>query len=176
MLDWEHFKAYRPSFEYYLCVPAQLCQTVCGPTDCPPGSSVHGIFQARRLEWVAISFSRGPFWPTNSGRFLPRCRHVDSNRWVDALSSVYTPRSCRCWGNPDKGAERCPQSSWRLSHCSPSSSVSGLCCGTKRGCLHFVNRNIGCPVKFAFQIHNQQLCSINLSQVITGVLYFIWHP
>ena len=32
----------------------------CGPMDCsPPGSSVHGIFRARILEWVAISFSRG---------------------------------------------------------------------------------------------------------------------
>ena len=29
----------------------------------PPGSSVHGIFQARILEWVAISFSRGSSWP-----------------------------------------------------------------------------------------------------------------
>ena len=29
----------------------------------PPGSSVHGISQARILEWVAISFSRGSFWP-----------------------------------------------------------------------------------------------------------------
>ena len=34
------------------------------PTDCsPPGSSVHRIFQARMLEWVAISPSRGSFWP-----------------------------------------------------------------------------------------------------------------
>ena len=29
----------------------------------PPGSSIHGIFQARILEWVALSFSRGPSWP-----------------------------------------------------------------------------------------------------------------
>ena len=37
---------------------AQLCPTLCNPVDCsPPGSSVHGIFQARVLEWVAISFS-----------------------------------------------------------------------------------------------------------------------
>ena len=37
----------------------QLCQTLCDPMDCsPPGSSVHGILQARILEWVAISFSR----------------------------------------------------------------------------------------------------------------------
>ena len=37
---------------------AQLCQTLCDPMDCSlPGSSLHGIFQARVLEWVAIAFS-----------------------------------------------------------------------------------------------------------------------
>ena len=47
----------------YLCVHAQLCQTRCHPMDHSlPGSSVHGIFQARILEWVAISFSRGSSW------------------------------------------------------------------------------------------------------------------
>ena len=36
----------------------QSCPTLCDPTDgSPPGSSVHGIFQARVLEWVAIAFS-----------------------------------------------------------------------------------------------------------------------
>ena len=39
---------------------AQLCPTLCDPMDCnPPGSTVHGIFQARILEWVSISSSRG---------------------------------------------------------------------------------------------------------------------
>ena len=39
---------------------AQLCPTLCNPVVCSPsGSSVHGILQARILEWVAISFSRG---------------------------------------------------------------------------------------------------------------------
>ena len=39
---------------------AQSCPTLCDPMDCSlPGFSVHGIFQARVLEWVAISFSRG---------------------------------------------------------------------------------------------------------------------
>ena len=34
---------------------AQLCQTLCDPIDCsPPGSSVHGVFQTRILEWLAI--------------------------------------------------------------------------------------------------------------------------
>ena len=38
---------------------AQLCLTLCDPMDCSlPGSSVHGIFQARVLEWVAIFFSK----------------------------------------------------------------------------------------------------------------------
>ena len=38
----------------------QLCPTLCNPIDCSslPGSSLHGILQARILEWVAISFSR----------------------------------------------------------------------------------------------------------------------
>ena len=37
---------------------------LCDPTDCSlPGSSLHGILQARVLEWVAISFSRGSSWP-----------------------------------------------------------------------------------------------------------------
>ena len=43
---------------------AQSCPALCDPMDCsPPGSSIHGIFQARVLEWVAISFSRGSSWP-----------------------------------------------------------------------------------------------------------------
>ena len=38
---------------------AQSCLTLCDPMDSetPPGSSIRGIFQARRLEWVGISFS-----------------------------------------------------------------------------------------------------------------------
>ena len=43
---------------------AQLCSTLCDPVDCSlPGSSIHGILQARILEWVAISFSRGSSRP-----------------------------------------------------------------------------------------------------------------
>ena len=62
-----------------MCVlVAESCPTLCDPMDCsPPDSSVHGIFQARTLEWVAISFSRGSFWPRDptwvsciAGKFL----------------------------------------------------------------------------------------------------------
>ena len=42
------------------CMGAKLCLTLCDPMDCsPPGCYVHGISQAKILEWVAISFSRG---------------------------------------------------------------------------------------------------------------------
>ena len=42
----------------------QLCLTLCDPMDySPPGSPVHGIFQARTLKWVAIPFSRGSSQP-----------------------------------------------------------------------------------------------------------------
>ena len=55
------------SLQYLMKVlVAQSCPTLCNPTDCsPPGSSVHGLFQARILEWVAISFSRGSSQPRN---------------------------------------------------------------------------------------------------------------
>ena len=43
-----------------LVLVAELCLTLCDSMDCsPPGSSVHGILQARILEWVAMPFSRG---------------------------------------------------------------------------------------------------------------------
>ena len=47
-----------------LCVHcAQSCPTLCDPMDCSsPGSSVHGIFQVKTLEWVAISSSDGSSW------------------------------------------------------------------------------------------------------------------
>ena len=58
---------------------AQSCLTLRYPMDySPPGSSVHGILQARILEWVAISFSRDlpnpgmePTSPALAGRLLP---------------------------------------------------------------------------------------------------------
>ena len=43
---------------------SQSCPTLCDPMDCSlPGSSIHGLLQARVLEWVAISFSRGSSRP-----------------------------------------------------------------------------------------------------------------
>ena len=48
---------------------AQSCPTLCDPVDCNlRGFSVHGILQARILEWIAISFSRGSFQPRDQTR------------------------------------------------------------------------------------------------------------
>ena len=57
---------------------AQLCLTLCGPLDCnPPNSSVHGIFQARILEWVAIFLLQGIFLTQGSNTCLQHWQ-VDS--------------------------------------------------------------------------------------------------
>ena len=56
-----------------MCEVAQSRLTLCDPVDCsPPGSSVHGILQARILEWVAISFF--PTQGSNPG--LLHCRQT----------------------------------------------------------------------------------------------------
>ena len=61
------------SFWLYTCMPAkslQSCPTVCDSMGCsPPGSSVHGILQARTLEWVAVP----------SSGYIPRSRIAGSN-------------------------------------------------------------------------------------------------
>ena len=57
--DWLHSK-----INYYNLSCANSFLILCDPVHCsPPGSSVPTISQARILEWVAISFSRGSSWP-----------------------------------------------------------------------------------------------------------------
>ena len=53
-----------------LCMLSRLSRVwLCDPMDCsPPGSSVHGILQARILEWVVISFFRESSWPRDWAR------------------------------------------------------------------------------------------------------------
>ena len=65
----KHYTEYDSTFGkkcrcMYVSACAQLCLTLCDPMDCNlPGSFVHGIFQARILEWVAVSSSRGSSQP-----------------------------------------------------------------------------------------------------------------
>ena len=67
-VQYNFFKVGRKNTSHLLlCAKSlQLCVTLWDPMDCsPPGSSAHKILQARILEWVAISFSRGSSWHRN---------------------------------------------------------------------------------------------------------------
>ena len=56
---YTYIHTYTHTSYIYICSVSQLCPTLCDPTDCSlPGSSVHGIFHARTLEWVNIFSSR----------------------------------------------------------------------------------------------------------------------
>ena len=70
-----------PSLVVYVhAKPLRLGLALCHPLDCSlPGSSVHGIFQARTLEWVAMSSSRGSSWPRNRTCI---CHVTWIGRWV----------------------------------------------------------------------------------------------
>ena len=60
-VQWIFIKCTEPC-NYRVCALSLVW--LCDPMDCsPPGSSLYGIFQARVLGWVAISSSRGSFWP-----------------------------------------------------------------------------------------------------------------
>ena len=61
---YEYNRSKAKSHYNAVCPVAQSCLTLCDSVDCgPPGSSAHGFLQARILEWVAMSFSRGSSQP-----------------------------------------------------------------------------------------------------------------
>ena len=64
----------------------QSCLTLCDPRDCSlPGSSIHGIFQARILEWVAISFSNA--WKWKVKRKSLSCVRLLVTSWTTAYQA-----------------------------------------------------------------------------------------
>ena len=66
----------------------QSCPTLCHPIDySPPGFSVHGILQARTLEWVAISFSRGSSQPRDLMSLALADRFFTTNATWEAHNS-----------------------------------------------------------------------------------------
>ena len=86
----------------YMCMLccAKSLQTPCDPMDCsPPGSSVHGILQARILEWVAMPASRGSSWPRD-------CTHISCISCIGRSFTISTtwevpdiciPTADSCW-------------------------------------------------------------------------------
>ena len=80
---------------------AQSCLTLCDPIDCSlPGSSVHGIFQATVLEWVAISFSRGSSQPRARiwvSRIVDRRFTIWATREVLKSPEIYGKATAQLW-------------------------------------------------------------------------------
>ena len=90
-------KCFKPILSKYLLL-VQSCPTLWDPMNYSlPSSSVHGILQARILEWVAISFSRGSSWPRNQ-------------TWVSCIAGTF----CTNWtANPKADFIPVCQPKWR---------------------------------------------------------------
>ena len=121
----------------YACVlVTRSCPTLCDPMDCsPPSSFVHGIFQARILEWLAISFSGGSSQPKDQtgiscveGRFFTiwatrtayshftnwRNRHKGSEKLTPGPGVAWVCHTGPCapdWGSLPWGSSLCCTSS-----------------------------------------------------------------
>ena len=104
------------SFPFYFlsCVCAQLCPTVCNPMDCNlSGTSVHGISQARMLEWVAVFLLQGTFptqgpnpsllcllhyhWATREASYQMICDGVAISILKDCTKGIWT-EDMLIWG------------------------------------------------------------------------------
>ena len=92
---------------------AQSCPTLCDPVDCSlPGFSIHEILQARRLEWIAISFSRGSSRPrdrTQVSRIGGRCFNLWATREAQ-MRRMEMPRAPirKACENHDSGFKNTP--------------------------------------------------------------------
>ena len=108
----------------YVCCVCSSRPTLCDPMDCnsPPGSSVHGLFQARILEWVAYPFSRGSSQPRNqiqvsciAGRFFTVWATRQARRHVKCYKRTHLILATGHWSghcfSPTSQMRRLKQSS-----------------------------------------------------------------
>ena len=78
---------------------AQSCPTLSDPMDCsPPGSSVHGIFQARVLEWGAIAFSVWLLLPFGNDK-QSYYKHLHESFCVDVTFQLFLVKKHVCGVN-----------------------------------------------------------------------------
>ena len=146
----------------------QSCPTLWDPMGCSsPGSPVHGVFQARILEWVAISFSRGSSWPRDwtqvsliaSGFFLVWA----TRETLFCKQSYKGPRKLtqtRIPTAPIIGLFSITQTCQSSLGSRPTSVTWHLACivPVSEGCVryttvNFINKTAGYPVKLEFQIN-----------------------
>ena len=116
-----------------MCVQSlQSCPTLCDSMDCsPPGSSVHGILQARILGWVAMPSSRGSSWSRDwthvfcgssiGGRFVTTEPQGSPLAWLNGQSATCGQRN-----TDQKGNRCCPGLAW-WSDSLPMGKSDNLC-------------------------------------------------
>ena len=178
--------------QIHMCVPVPMCvqSLSCGQhfvapwTVAPPGSSAHGISQARILEWVAISFSRGSSWPRepaspvkNPGRILYNWATWEAQRASAQFSSSVVSNSLWPHGlqhtrppcpspTPRACSNSCPSSQW----CLPTISSSVIPFST---CLQSFPASGSFPVSQFFTSGGQSFCfSISPSNEYSGLISF----
>ena len=98
---------------------AQSCPTVSDPMDCsPPGSSIHGIFQARGLEWGTTALSVINYTPLQNGLMLKNkikevfLTHTEPQRRLACLTPANTVglgsiTQGTNWGTPSRAGQAC---------------------------------------------------------------------
>ena len=109
-MSYKSLQNYRIFFSFKETKVTQLCLILCNLMDYNPSDfSVHGILQARILQWVAIHFSRGSSWPRDqtqvshiAGRFFTiwttRCHIIHCyNVWHIHRASSTTNVHWSCW-------------------------------------------------------------------------------
>ena len=140
----------------------QSCPTLCDPVDCSlPDSSVHRILQAKILEWVAISFSRGSskprdqthisMFPALAGRFFTTSatEYYINNRILVILSLLSDTYVCT------QSLQSCPTLCNPMDYSSPGSSVHEIFQGrilewvvisfsNKYPCWHLITKDVTC--------------------------------
>ena len=117
---WVYIYIYVHTHTYIHQSFTQSCPTLCNPMNCSlPGSSVHGIFQAGILEWVAISFSRGSSQP----RDQTWVSHIASRFFTTGPPREKLTLEKETW----KDQERYPESSKRIPRQGLLGRQSGSC-------------------------------------------------
>jgi len=104
------------------CLVSQSCPTLWDSIDCcPPGSSVHGIFQARILEWVAISFARGSSQPRDPIHVSCISRHWQADSLP--MSHHGSPYTCIRSDQIRSVTQSCPTLCDPMNHSTPGLPV-----------------------------------------------------
>ena len=110
--DWTELNQMSFSLKCCCCIVAKSCPTLCNPMDCSiPGSSVHGISQARILEWVNISSSREILPTQGSNSHLLHWQVVSLLLSYQGSPSKGQGSTCGSWITPKSVMKS--QCSWR---------------------------------------------------------------